>query len=606
MSRYPQNWDLSLLPAPETAEFREELRRLGEDLRSLAEQLAALPPWTDHASIWSDLLMRYERIEAKLQELQSCVACWAAADANNVRYQQLEAELANLTPWRERILTHIDHGLRAIPEASWSVVVQATPWLHQIEPFLAERRRLSRLRLSPALEALAVDLNVDGLHAWGRLYDRLSGALRVEVWEKGKLVRKSPGQVTLDSPQRAVREANFYAADAAWQSIEAPCAEALNHIAGTRLSLYRHLQIDDHLLPPCWYSRIDRKTLDVMWQTIADRRGFLLDYLRAKAAWLGLERLSWFDLSAPLPLPAQLVQEQEIPYEQACDHIVAAFHAFSPEMGEFARMAMQQRWVEAENRSGKRQGAFCTGFPVSQQSRVFMTYVGTADSMSTLAHELGHAYHAWVLREEPVFLSDYPMTLAETASTFAETILAEVRLQETGNSWQRLALLDGLLADAVTFLMNIHARFLFEDRFHCERREGEVPASRLSELMLQAQQEAYHQALADDGWNPRFWVSKLHFYITSLPFYNFPYTFGYLLSQGLYEWGRQQGPAFAQRYRQLLLATGRMAAEEAVMSTLGFDLRQPDFWVTSLEALARRTRQFCELTELLLREAARL
>ncbi|MCI0704764.1 MAG: M3 family metallopeptidase, partial [Planctomycetia bacterium] len=256
--------------------------------------------------------------------------------------------------------------------------------------------------------------------------------------------------------------------------------------------------------------------------------------------------------------------------------------------------------IEAENRPGKRQGGFCTSFPTAKQSRIFMTYTDSADSMSTLAHELGHAYHSWVLRDEPVFLADYPMNLAETASTFAEAVLAEQRLQRAKTDYERLTLLDASLGDAVAFVMNIHARFLFESAFHVERAKGELPAERLSALMDAAQKEAYLDSLAPDGWNPRFWVSKLHFYITCLPFYNFPYTFGYLLSLGVYAVGREAGPEFPEQYRKLLIATGCRDAEDAVQSTLGFDLRKPDFWEKSLSLIAERVSQFTTLADAVL------
>jgi oligoendopeptidase F len=218
------------------------------------------------------------------------------------------------------------------------------------------------------------------------------------------------------------------------------------------------------------------------------------------------------------------------------------------------------------------------------------------DILRTLAHELGHAYHSWVLRDEPVFLQDYPMNLAETASTFAEAVLGEQRLQRTTSDYERLQILDGMLGDAVAFLMNIHARFLFEDEFHKQRRNGELSADQLNQIMEKAQREAYLNQLADGGWNPRFWVSKLHFYITSIPFYNFPYTFGYLLSLGVYAIGKQSGKDFPRQYQQLLLATGCQDAEDAVQSTMGFDLKKPDFWLKSLSIIADRVAQFVELS----------
>ena len=194
-----------------------------------------------------------------------------------------------------------------------------------------------------------------------------------------------------------------------------------------------------------------------------------------------------------------------------------------------------------------------------------------------------------------MFLQEYPMNLAETASTFAEAVLGERRLESSESTAERMSILDGMLSDATTYLMNIHARFLFEDAFHCERSDGELSTERFSELMLASQQEAFQNALADDGWYANFWVSKLHFYITELPFYNFPYTFGYLLSLGVYALADEFGSEFPDRYRQLLIATGCQDTEQAVESTLGYDLTGPEFWNKSIDVIEQRVEQFADL-----------
>ena len=232
---------------------------------------------------------------------------------------------------------------------------------------------------------------------------------------------------------------------------------------------------------------------------------------------------------------------------------------------------------------------------MKRESRIFMTFTRSPDSMSTLAHELGHAYHTYVLRDQPHFLQEYPMNLAETASTFAEAVLGEQRLQSAHSKDEQLLILDQMLADAVQYLMNIHARFIFEDNFHQERADGELSAQRLSQLMLAAQQEAFLDALDADGWNPNFWISKLHFYISGLPFYNFPYTFGYLLSLGAYALATDNIKEFPETYRQLLIATGCRGTENAVRSTLGYDLTEPDFWLKCLAVVTRRVQQFMKL-----------
>jgi len=598
-TEFELTWDLdSLSPNPQTDEFTRILDKFRDALAALAtasESLPAVDTADGHVAGWLEFLGEYARLDAQATDLNALVGCHAAADAENKRFQQLEAQLASFEPLRAQVATNVEFALRGVSDGDFDGFVDADAGLKEIGFFLAESRRRAQLRLPKEQELLAADLAVDGIHAWGRLYDRVSGELRVRVMERGEIVEKSPGQIQLDARERSVRENNFHAADKAWGEIADTCADALNHISGTRLTTYRRLGLQDHLDAPLRYSHMQRQTLDSMWSVISERKNVLLPYFERKAQLLGIERLSWFDLLAPLPGPAG--PQKELSYDEACRLIIDTFTRFSPDFGDFARHALEKRWIEAEDRGGKRQGGFCTGFPTKQQSRIFMTFTNTQDSMATLAHELGHAYHSHVLREQPLFLQDYPMNLAETASTFAEAVLAERRLDVLDSSQEQLPILDSMLSDAVAFLMNIHARFIFEDNFHCERHDGELSAERFSEIMLAAQKEAYLDALDENGWYPGFWISKLHFYISSLPFYNFPYTFGYLLSLGVYAASQNSGDEFPEQYRQLLIATGCQETEEAVQSTFGHDLSGPAFWSASLDVVEQRVERFLALSQ---------
>jgi oligoendopeptidase F len=598
--KYPQTWDLdSLYPHPETESFQALFTELEESFRDLAKSVGLLPPPSPAAEAgkaWIQFLDDWARLKARKNEVDTFIGCHAAADAANKVFRMYEARLSSLSPLEEQVATELEFSLQGCDAASLAEFIEAAPDLSRIAFFLRERQDASRFRLPKDQELLAADLSVDGLHAWGRLYDRISGDLRVRVMQRGEIVEKSPGQVQFDDPSRTVRENNFHASRIAWSTIADTCADALNHLSGTRLTKYRRLGLADHLAVPLHENRMQRETLETMWSEITAFKPLLAKYLAQKARLLKLEKPCWFDLQAPLPEKHLGEADPRIPYDTACEMILSAFGDFSPELSDFARMSLENSWVEADNRSGKRQGGFCAGLPLQQQSRIFMTYTSTADSMSTLAHELGHAYHSWVLKDEPLLLQDYPMNLAETASTFAESVLGEARLSSPGEASQ-LAILDGMLADAVSFLMNIHARFLFEDRFHRERLKGELTPERFSELMAQAQREAYCDALDENGLYDQFWVSKLHFYISGYPFYNFPYTFGYLLSLGLYALADRFGDGFPERYRQLLINTGCMQAEEAVFRTFDQDLTKPDFWRNSLQVVGNRVHRFLELSE---------
>ncbi|NQV25073.1 MAG: M3 family oligoendopeptidase [Rhodopirellula sp.] len=596
--RYPLNWELdSLYPHPESAEFRTIVEQLKSVLSRLAEtsdRLPAIDPAAATVSAWSVFLNQHADAYAEFSAINAFIGCHAAADAANKTYQRFEGELSALSPLKSQIATNIEFAFQTASDETFVRFIAAEPFLQENAYFLELCRRCANLRLPKEQELLAAELDVDGLHAWGRVYDRLSGGLRIAIQERGEIVERSPGQVQFDMPQRPVRENNFYAADKAWASLSDSCAEAINHIAGSRLSKYRRLGVD-HLAAPLHQNHMTRETLDTMWSTVTTRKCCVADYLKKKAELLGVERLSWFDQQAPLPLQSG-IGNSELSYDEACVLTINAFSEFSPELGNFARMAITEKWIEVEDRPGKRQGGFCTDMPTRKQSRIFMTFTRSNDSMSTLAHELGHAYHTWVLRDQPVFHRDYPMNLAETASTFAESVLAESRLSAASSRQEKLEILDGMLSDSVSFLMNIHARFIFEDRFHQERAAGEVSVTRLGELMKAAQQEAYCDALAEDGWNPNFWISKLHFYITDWPFYNFPYTFGYLLSLGTYSLAKD-AVDFPRQFRDFLIATGCQDTEAAVESSFGYDLRQPEFWNRSLDIIEQRVQKFLELAD---------
>src|SRR5690606_13151039 len=274
---------------------------------------------------------------------------------------------------------------------------------------------------------------------------------------------------------------------------------------------------------------------------------------------LGLPRLGFQDLMAPLPRP----DVARVPWQEGCERVRAAFSRAYPALCELAERALAERWVAWSPRGGKRPGGFCTSSPLIKQSRIFMTYSGAPGDVQTLAHELGHAFHNWVMRDLRWWARRYPMTLAETASTFAEELVIEATLARGDlPDGERAALLDARLQDASAFLLNIPMRFDFEHQVYLERAAGELPVSRLCDLMLEAQRRNYGDALDPDQLDPLFWASKLHFYITGVSFYNFPYPFGWLLSRGIMARYRAEGSAFLPRYEALLRATGSAPAEE--------------------------------------------
>ena len=586
------DWDLTPyfadLAAPDFAAFRAALERDAPALRTRAEALA---PIADDVDGWAALLVELEDLGARLRHIGSYLGCRTSADAAD---QAASSALSGLDPVRtevDKALVAVRAAFAAAPEAAFARLLD-DPRLAGARYYLDRIRQRAAWSMAPALEGLAAELAPTALRAWGRLYDQLSGTLRFTLAVPGQAAVEHPVAMTrtlLEDADPAVRKAALAGANAAWKGAADVTAACLNAISGTRLTLYKRRGVGHFLEPALFDAGIERATLDAMLGAVRDRQDLPRRYLRGKAQRLGLPRLGFQDLMAPLPRP----DAARIPWDEGCRRVRDAFGAAYPGLRDLAERAFARRWIDHSPRGGKRPGGYCTSSPLLGESRIFMTYHGALGDVQTLAHELGHAFHNWVMRDLRLWARSYPMTLAETASTFAEELVLEATLAAPATSAaDRLAILDARLQDASAFLLNIPMRFDFEHAVYQERAAGELSVDRLSALMLEAQRRNYGDALADDQLDPMFWASKLHFYITDVSFYNFPYTFGYLFSRGIVARFRAEGPSFLPRYEALLRATGSAGAEDVARDTLGVDLRGRAFWDGAIELIAEDLARF--------------
>ncbi|WP_438446420.1 M3 family oligoendopeptidase [Gorillibacterium sp. sgz5001074] len=591
-----QTWDLdAVFPGGSSSEaFTAFLEETEVWIGELTGLLADEGPVADAGTAGEKLaavVERMQRILARVREAEAFTGCLAADNMADKRALQLEGKVKTLAAAYQTALTRMDRLLISIPSDVWSQVLSAPVW-KEIAFNLEERRTAAQERMAPELEALAGDLAVDGYHGWSSLYDTAVSHFRLPFEEDGKTVELSAGQAhnKLHSGNRSVRVELFRRWEEAWAGKADFCADALNRIGGFRLQLYKHRGWQSIHKEPLDINRMRPETLEAMWSTIERNKAPLVRYLERKAKLLGVDRLAWHDVDAPLGENAK-----HISYDEGAGMIVEQFRRFSPKMAEFAEMAFEKRWIEAEDRTGKRPGGFCSSFPVSGQTRIFMTYGGTSSNVSTLAHELGHAYHQHVMNDLPPLNQEYAMNVAETASTFAEMIVSDAALRLAENPADKLAMLDDKLQRAVAFMMNIHARFIFETNFYEERRKGLVGTDRLCSLMEDAQRQAYKGVLGE--YHPHFWASKMHFYLTDVPFYNFPYTFGFLFSSGIYAQAEKEGAGFEDRYVGLLRDTGRMQVEELAKLHLGVDLTGHEFWQSAIDLSLRDAELFLKMTE---------
>jgi oligoendopeptidase F len=298
---------------------------------------------------------------------------------------------------------------------------------------------------------------------------------------------------------------------------------------------------------------------------------------------MGQESVAWFDLGAPLDLPNQ----EKFSWDKAKSTVRESFLRVYPALGDFfQQQVIEKNWVDWEPRPGKRPGGFCTSSMLSKESRIFMTYNDSLGDLLTLAHESGHAFHGYLMRDIRPYSRSYPMTLAETASTFGEQVLMNGLLDDPAVSdAQKAMILSVEMGHGAIYLLDIPVRYEFEKAFYEERKSGELGVSRLKELMMETQGRILGDVLEPGGEDPYFWASKLHFYITGITFYNFPYTFGFLLSRALYAIFKKDGADFLGNYEEFLQLTGSDTAENVVRRTLGKNLEHPEFWSQAIRSL---------------------
>ncbi|WP_429173124.1 M3 family oligoendopeptidase [Aeromonas rivipollensis] len=596
---YPQQWqNQHIYPSLDSSVLEADMSLARASLAELAVFIDGLGSLRDQGAALQDGLrdglrevrLRARRIREIGWNIAVLAACTGSQDARDPLAKQLASRARALNADLFKTLAPIEDLMLGLPEAEFGALMQ-DPLLGEEEYRLRHERRLQDQRLPVEAEQLVIGLGTDGLHAWGNLYNDLVGKIRVQVAGQERGLAEASN--LLSSPDRAQRKEAFDAISAGWEGEQETVAAILNALNGWRLELARQrgrVRTLDALDLSCHQSHIERATLDTLMRETWQARGLGQRALGLMARRLGIEELGPEDLFAPPPASSH----RSIPFEEAIEIIALAFAGFDPEMGAFARMMAERGWIDAAPTPNRRTGAYCTKFADPVEPRVFITYAGTMDNVITLAHELGHAWHNWLIRDLPMSQRSYPMTLAETASIFAETLVRSALFEQARSAEERQAIAWAEADGAATFLVNIPARFDFEQALVAEREQGYVSSARLKALTDEAWGRWYEESLG--RYHPMFWAAKAHFSIAGFGFYNYPYLFGYLFSLGVYQQLMSRKGAgeanVAEAYRALLRDTGRMSAEDLVAKHLGQDIREAAFWQGSLALVAAAVDRF--------------
>lgn len=507
-------------------------------------------------------------------------------------------------------------------------LISSNPDIGTFKFYLEDALFWQKKQMSAAEEDLAADLARSGADAWSRLQEQLTSTVDV-AWDEKTGERKTLVELrALAYDKDAItREKAFKKELEACKSIGISVAACLNGIKGTAISLNerRHwagaesadsekpagsaasaeravaagnelngngaasaLELSPALEKSVCQGRLSPKALRALISAMEESMSHWRRYLKAKARLLGKASCSFPDLFAPVG-----GHFPEYEWDDVKRIVIENFSLFSPRMGEFAKRAFESNWIDAESRSGKVSGAYCTDMPLVKETRVLANFDGAFNSVTTVAHELGHAFHSDVVKDLPGLQQDYPMTLAETASIFAETVVFESELAKAPVE-AKLGLIEVHLQDGCQILVDILSRFYFEQSVFAGRKSGELTVDDYCAKMTEAQKRTYGDGLAADGYHPFMWLVKCHYYSSELAFYNFPYAFGQLFGMALYARYRKEGSSFAKVYEEILLETGRMDAV-SLTARAGFDIESKEFWKSGIDVFVAQIDEFEKL-----------
>lgn len=632
------DWDLgSIYPDINSEKYKSDLAKLTEGIKTLKalNDQAENPDQKNHLNI-QNWIADFFKADDILGPLANTLAAYSysiySVDTTSKSLLDNLNQVESLTDQYEIQLNRFSHTVaknRGILSEFYANFPQYRKYEFSINEMLEDDIHT----LSPELEGIIAKLQQTGGRAWDRLHEQLISNLKDP--ETGKLFNELRNDAY--SPDARLRKESWQKEIALLKQNEIAFAASLNNLKGETLSLLEERSWNCAIDRALSSSRMKKETLDALIAAIEESLPQWRKYLKAKAEYLknhnatastncGKEKgLSFYDLFAPLDgnttsdgntntagqtetgcntntsdstnnraASEESLLSKNWTFEEARDYIIKEFTSFSPVMGDFAKNAFDKNWIDARVHPGKVGGAYCQDFYVQKESRVLSNFTGAFSDIITLAHELGHAFHFFCIKDKDYRNANYPMTLAETASTFAETIVKQDILK-TASKEDRIKILELDLQDTCQVLVDILCRFYFERSVFEERQNGELTSEDFCRLMAHAQERSYGDGLSAER-HEYMWAVKSHYYSVDLDFYNFPYAFGQLFAAGLYSRYKKEGKAFVDIYCNLLSDTGSMSCEDLCFKA-GFDITKKDFWKSGIDFYINEIEQFCKEAE---------
>lgn len=587
------NWSLKeLYPSFESENFKKDLCECDIYIENFNKWVDDITETYDNVTLKLESYINKKSHQDKLfsKLFAFCELTLSVETSNKIALKSLE-NLEQKTASLAEGQSKIEKWIGNIDDLNF--VIEQSELLKEHSYHLIEIKQCSKYVLSDKEEAVIAKMKNTGSSSWAKLRDLLTSTLKVDIELDGEK-KQLPLTVIRNMAYEKdgeLRKKAFEAEINSYKKIEDSIAACLNGIKGEVITISKMRGYESPLEEALLNSRMDRETLDAMIAAMKESFPCFRKYFKRKGELLQKSNgIPFYDIFAPIG-----EVDMEFPYEKGKEFVYENFKTFSSKLADYAKKAFDCNWIDVKPKEGKVGGAFCHNIHTIGESRFMLNYGDKFDDVITLAHELGHGYHGECLNDESILNSDYPMPIAETASTFCETIVKKAAVK-TASKAEAFSILESEIGDCAQVIVDIYSRFFFESKVFKDRENSSLTASELNDLMITAQKEAYGDALDEKYLHPYMWICKPHYYDANYNFYNFPYAFGLLFSKGLYSEYLKRGADFVKDYDKLLSLTGKMNLYD-VAKLMNIDIHDIDFWRSSLKTIEEDINKFIELNK---------
>ena len=585
------NWSLKELYTSFTSkEFLEDLDKVDKNINDLKVFSENLNKDSDSLKSLEDIINKLENIYLLISKVASFASLTVSADSKNVEGRKYLDVINNKNSLLAEPLTKIYKWIASVENID--EIINKSTLLKNHEFIIREIISKNKYMLSDKEEAIIAKMRTTGSDAWSNYKDYLISTHKVDINVDGK-EDSLPLTVVLNmaySKDPEVRKKAYEAEIKSYEKIEEGVAAALNGIKGEVITTSELKGYKSPLHMTLEESRMDEDILNAMLTAIKESLPTFRKYLKRKAEILGHKNgLPFYDLYAPV-----IEKEMKFTFEEGKAFVEKNFRKFSDNLADFVLKAFENNWLDVYPKEGKVGGAFCASIKDIKESRILLNYGNSFSDVVTMAHELGHGFHGECLNNETMLNSEYPMTLAETASNFCEILIKKSAVKEASKE-EAFAILEAEISDCNQVIVDIYSRFLFESEVFEKRKESSLSVEEINNAMLNAQKEAYGDGLDSNYLHKYMWTWKPHYYYATANFYNFPYAFGNLFAKGLYAEYLKRGDSFCKEYEELLAVTGKNMVAD-VTKIMNIDVHDVNFWRNSLKLIEEDIEKFIELS----------